>query len=661
MTQPETVEMIEHLWIPMPDGTRLAARMWLPQSARSAPVPAIFEYIPYRKADMVRARDERNHPFLAENGYAALRVDMRGSGDSDGHMPDMYDQNELDDARHVINWLAAQPWCNGKVGMFGTSWGGTASLQANVDAPEALKAVIAVCATHDRYDDDIHHMGGSLITDTFEWGATLPAILAAPLTPDAGKDWMAAWQQRLDSLTWPVENWVREKARGSYWRHGSVIHQADRLSRPILAVGGWSDRYSNSVMSLSEARPDLVWGVAGPWGHHYPDAGHPGPAIGFQHMALEWWDRWLKGTEAEWPKLRVWQREFDQPADAIDVRAGHWIETGPIADCTENRVWHLCGEGLLGTAPGGEAFPVPSDLRVGSDAGDTGYFGRFGGLPLDQSEADKYALTFDTPPLKEDLLVHGKASAGLSVSLAEPAGQILVRLSDIAPDGTAARVCFALGNLALSDSGDYLEAPADTPERSMTITLPSTSYRFKAGHRLRVSIGSSYWPLVWPDPASGGMTVLCGHVHLPVLKETPLALTKPFPAPAGLPKTKTHQTVADPGLIRTSDTSPDGTRTEGWHQPLSEVFYTDIQTSFAYETTAEFQAHPADPLTARSHHRHLARYSRPDGTAEITSWLKAASDAEDFHLTGELLVTWNGAEISRHVWDKRIPRAFGNA
>ena len=276
---PHTVDVVEHAWIPMPDGVRLAARLWIPREAWTAPAPAIFEYIPYRKADMVRARDERNHPFFAAHGYACIRVDMRGSGDSEGHMPDMYAENELSDARSVIEWLAAQPWCNGRVGMFGTSWGGTASLQAGVDAPEALAAVIAVCATHDRYEVDIHHKGGCLLTDTFEWGATLPAILALPPTRNVGEDWRERWEARLRSLAFPLEDWVREEARGDYWRRGSVIHEAERLSCPILAVGGWSDGYSSSVMSLVDARPDLVRGVVGPWGHHYPDQGHPGPAI----------------------------------------------------------------------------------------------------------------------------------------------------------------------------------------------------------------------------------------------------------------------------------------------------------------------------------------------------------------------------------------------
>ena len=206
MTEEFQVEDIEHRWIEMPDGVRLSARIWLPKGAGA--VPAILEYIPYRKRDLVRARDARNHPFFAAHGYACLRVDMRGSGDSEGHLSDMYTPDELSDARHVIAWIAAQDWCNGAVGIFGTSWGGTASLQAAGSAPDALKAVIANCATVDRFEDDIHWMGGCVLTDSFEWGATLPAILAAP--PDAatvGMDWRAMWEERLNALTFPLENW----------------------------------------------------------------------------------------------------------------------------------------------------------------------------------------------------------------------------------------------------------------------------------------------------------------------------------------------------------------------------------------------------------------------------------------------------------------------
>ena len=280
------VTEVEHQWITMPDGVRLSARLWISQGE---PCPAILEYIPYRKRDMVRARDERNHLYFARHGYVCIRVDMRGSGDSEGIMPDMYHQNELDDARHVIDWIARQPWCNGHVGMFGTSWGGTASLQASVEAPEPLKAVIANCATIDRFEDDIHWVGGCLLTDSMEWGATLPAILACP--PDSatlGNEWWDIWQARLAQTAFPFEHWVKNNQRGGYWRHGSIRFQADRLTCPILAIGGWSDRYSNSVMRLACARPDICKGIVGPWGHHYPDRGEPGPAMNFQKIALMW-------------------------------------------------------------------------------------------------------------------------------------------------------------------------------------------------------------------------------------------------------------------------------------------------------------------------------------------------------------------------------------
>src|SRR6056297_4270871 len=108
----------------MSDGTRLAARIWMPDDAAEKPVPAVVEYIPYRKRDGVRLRDETMHPYVAGHGYACVRVDLRGSGDSDGVLTDEYLPQELDDGIEVIRWLAAQHWCSGRVGMIGISWGG---------------------------------------------------------------------------------------------------------------------------------------------------------------------------------------------------------------------------------------------------------------------------------------------------------------------------------------------------------------------------------------------------------------------------------------------------------------------------------------------------------------------------------------------------------
>lgn len=650
------IQETEHIWIPMPDGTRLAARLWLPDGATEQPVPAIVEYIPYRKHDMVRARDERNHPFFARHGYACLRVDMRGSGDSEGEMPDMYSEDELADARHMIGWIAEQPWCSGRVGMFGTSWGGTASLQASIDAPPALKAVIAVCATHDRYEDDIHHKGGLLLTDTFEWGATLPAILASPPSNQVGPEWMERWKARLDTLSFPVENWVRQESRGAFWRHGSIKYQTDRISCPVLAIGGWSDRYSNSVMSLVDARSDLVWGIVGPWGHHYPDQGHPGPGIGFQHLALRWWDHCLKEeTVPDWPRLRVWLREFEEPADAIDVRKGRWMESGSARQKTTIRRLFLSSTGLADT-PSKAEFELTHDLNVGQASGDTGYFGRFGGLPLDQSEDDARTLALDSPPLENDFVLLGGAEITLSVAAEQLRSQLCLRLCDVAPDGRSNRVALAVRNLALDDVLDEPDSSFTNVPREVRVRFHTKAYRFAKGHRIRLSIGTSYWPLVWTPPELGEIRVKDGFIDLPCNEGEISALKLPLPEPQDLVIEKTHQVLAAPKLSRHRHINQDGTVISGWHQGETVVNHHAIRTTFAYETSGEMRLRPENPLSAECDFKHMMRFERPDGTARIDSALRTSCTKSAFVLDGTLTVHWNGSLFHEMTWKRSIPR-----
>lgn len=653
------IDVTDHLWIRMPDGVQLAARLWLPKGARSAPVPALLEYIPYRKADMVRARDERNHPFFAAHGYACLRVDMRGSGDSEGHMPDMYSEHELSDARHVIEWIAAQSWCDGKVGMFGTSWGGTASLQANIEAPDALKAVIAVCATHDRYEDDIHHMGGCLLTDTFEWGATLPAILGSPPTPNVGPHWKDLWKERLKRLTFPVEAWVRHEARGEYWRHGSVIHQADRLSRPILAIGGWSDRYSNSVISLLSARPDLVWGVVGPWGHHYPDQGHPGPAMGFQQLSLEWWDHWLRpgAKKPNWPRLRTWLREFDPPVDAIDARNGGWIEADAPERCAEPKILYLDDKQLSATnsdVNGG--WNLPTNLSVGLAAGDTGYFGRFGGLPLDQGSDDELSQVFDSEPLEQDVVLIGGAIARLQIGTQAQPRQVALRLNDVAPDGQSARVVMAVRNLALNENLDAPIAPLPNIQE-VDVSFPTTAYRFRKGHRIRLALATSAWPLVWPSSEMGGVELKHGSLVLPLHRGQPKDLQTPLPSPLVLPEIKTHRVLSDPPLERFFNHNESGEYISSWSQPFTEVRYNETGTDFGFETSAEHRIAPGKPESAFSTIEHRARYRRIDGTAQIRCRITARSNVNTYFIEGFFSADWDHEKLAEHRWNFSIPRS----
>ncbi|HKJ87155.1 MAG TPA: CocE/NonD family hydrolase, partial [Gammaproteobacteria bacterium] len=287
---PHYVRELENVWIPMSDGAHLAARIWMPEDAEVHPVPAILEYIPYRKRDMTRYRDDQNHPYFAGHGYVSVRVDLRGSGDSDGVLEDEYLQQELDDGVEVIRWLAQQPWCDGNVGMIGISWGGFNGLQMAALRPPELKAVITVCSTDDRYADDVHHMGGCLLGDNLSWASVMFAYNSCPPDPAiVGDRWRGMWFRRLEGSGLWLEKWLRHQHRDDYWKHGSICENYAEVQCPVFAVSGWADGYSNAVFRMLANLNVPRKGLIGPWSHKYPHLGKPGPAIGFLQEALRWW------------------------------------------------------------------------------------------------------------------------------------------------------------------------------------------------------------------------------------------------------------------------------------------------------------------------------------------------------------------------------------
>lgn len=662
-----SVREIEHLWIEMPDGVRLAARIWMPVFPDDRTVPAILEYIPYRKRDMVRVRDERNHWYFASQGYVSIRVDMRGSGDSEGIKPDMYDPPELDDAVSVINWISCQPWCDGNVGMMGTSWGGTASLQAAARRPEALKAIIAVCATNNRFDDDIHHMGGCLLTDTVEWGATLPAILASPPDPvTVGESWRALWMQRLEALTFPLENWVRHETRDDYWRWGAVNESPADIQCPVLAIGGWVDRYSNTVMNVLSQGHDKIWGIVGPWGHHYPDLGSPGPGIGFQQEAVRWWDRWLKGWDNgvdRDPKLRVWMQSFSVPGDQIEKRAGQWVSEGfwP-SDNTKTFVTKLSD-----LTPGrpelvkGDVAEVPWNLNVGSNAGDTGYFGRTGGLPTNQSVDDSHSLTFETEPLEEPLEILGSASFSVCFSADREDATIVARLNDVSPDDQVARVAYGIKNLKLDENGAISATASCQETGKANIELHNTAYRFEKGHRIRLSVSSSYWPVIWPSPKRTEISVstIDSTLALPIRlpkedAEEPLMLEPTVPPGSPTSTVKSSKPVKRSKAFNEET----GEKSIGWCQDFLCVHHELIDLDFGYETRALHTANDDDPNSACSRFDHRMHFCRGDWKVDVYSMAQLTSDESEFRLEGEVRVVENGVAIFERQWSPRITRRW---
>ena len=216
--------------------------MWLPVDAEASPVPAILEYLPYRRREGTAERDALTHPYVAGHGYACVRVDMRGSGDSEGVLTDEYLPLEQDDAVEVIAWLAAQPWCTGRVGMMGHSWGGFNALQVAARRPPALRAILTSCSTDDRYADDIHYMGGALLLDNLRWASTMFAHNSRPPDPAVvGDRWRELWLARLRGSGLWLDTWLRHQRRDAFWRQGSVCEDFSAIECPVFAVGGWLD------------------------------------------------------------------------------------------------------------------------------------------------------------------------------------------------------------------------------------------------------------------------------------------------------------------------------------------------------------------------------------------------------------------------------------
>ena len=658
------VREVEHCWIQVSGGIRLSARLWLPEMPAGGPTPALLEYIPYRKRDMVRIRDERNHAFFARHGYACVRVDMRGSGDSEGLMTDMYRPEELDDALVVIEWMATQAWCDGAVGMMGTSWGGTASLQAAVRRPPALRAIVAVCATDNRFDDDIHHMGGCLITDSVEWGATLPAILASPPDPETvGDDWRRIWRERLEGATFPLEKWIRHETRDAYWRFGSVNESPGDIACPALLVGGWNDRYSSTVMNLLAANGERCWGIVGPWGHHYPDQACPGPGIGFQQEALRWWDRWLKGADNgidEEPRLRVWMQGYAPPRDRLQRRPGRWVsERGwpsPMVAAREFRIGH--GAALRPPpGSGSETVLVPVQPGVGAASGDTGYFGREDGLPLDQRADDALSLVFESAPLPEPLEILGSARLEVSLEAERPVATLAVRLNDVPPDGEVARATWTVRNLALDDSGRTPHHFVPGKVRAFSIVFPNVAYRFDAGHRIRLAVSCAYWPLVWPSPRPARIVLhlAAARLVLPVRGARADEAPVTFPEPVEVAGPKTRSVVPARPLVRRMEEG-DGVRSFRWHLPYRCVHYRDIDLDFGVETHALFNLEVDEPENASARFEHRMRFAREGWVIEVTGIAELGSTASAYRPIGSLVVRENGVLVFERHWSPVIPR-----
>jgi putative CocE/NonD family hydrolase len=663
----ETVR--EDIRIPLPDGTALFARIWRPVT--DEPVPALLEYLPYRLSDWTAPRDWQRHPWYAGHGYASVRVDVRGHGNSGGLPGDEYDATELADGVAVINWLAEQPWCVGRVGMFGISWGGFNSLQIAALAPEPLKAVVTVCSTDDRYDNDVHYMGGSVLAvDMHAWAATMLAFVSRPPDPaHVGDAWREMWLSRLEAVDPLIHTWLDHQTRDDYWKHGSVCEDYGAVKAAVLAVGGWHDPYRDTVLRLVEhLDPGQVRGLIGPWSHQYPDRGlPPGPSIGFLQETLRWWDQHLKNAETgvmDEPLLRSWISESHPPATVYAELPGRWVgDPG----------WPSPQVTPVPYAFQGEPVVVDSPHHTGLDAGRFFPFGNDADLPPDQRDEDAKSACFEFPvaagPAGAPIEILGRPRVRLRLRMDVPAGQAIARLCDVAPDGSSTLVTRGVLNLSARYGRDVVAPWPEGATEDVTFELNGIGHTFPPGHRIRLAVSSAYWPWIWPQAGSAGFVLdpAGSSLELPVRRresteDAPAISFEPAEQsePLGVVFPATLDEQRRPERLVVRDVAEGTWRLEVDPRYGGTRIYPD-GLEFNEEALETYTIQERDPLSARARSEWKVRLRRP-GTgwdARVETRSETSCTADVFVTTNEVICHEGDEVIFHRTWERRIPRTAG--
>ena len=663
---PRTAEVLDE-WIELSDGCRLFARVVLPVDAVSDPVPALLEYLPYRLCDGTAQRDALHHPWYAGHGYASVRVDMRGSGNSGGLLLDEYLPQEQLDAVEVIAWLARQPWCSGAVGMFGISWGGFNGLQVAARRPPALRAVISLCSTDDRYADDVHSIGGCVLgAEVLSWPSFMLGLNALPPDPEhVGEGWRELWHERLEGTPPFLETWLTHQRRDEFWKQGSICEDFAAVACPVYMVGGWADGYTNAIPRVLEglsAAGTPCKGLIGPWAHGYPEVASPGPQIGFLQESLRWWDFWLKGAATgimDEPLLRAWMQEHIAPAASYSFRPGRWIaeEAWPSPRILSR---HLCltAAGTLAANPGPAAWLESRGHEgAGADSGAWCPYGAPADYPSDQRGEDAFALCFSTEPLDERVEILGAPALTLELAADRPQAHVAVRLTDVAPDGSSLLIARGLLNLS-HRHGHETVVPLVPGERvRVRFLLDAAGHAFKPGHRIRLALSPTYWPFAWPSPEIVTLSVSAGpssSLDLPVRAPSELdERLAPFDDPEhAAPLAADDESFRSRRLVR-------DLTTRTWRSELETADRTTLHDSglaFGERGSEISTIVEGDPLSARIDRTYRHEIERGAWRVASETRTSLSATATEFVVATELEVFEGDQCVHRLVRSVSIPR-----
>jgi len=654
------VREIENTWIKLSDGCCLAARIWMPENAETKPVPAILEYLPYRKRDGTTIRDALTHPYVAAAGYVCIRVDMRGNGDSDGLMEDEYTRQEQDDALEVIDWISNQPWCSGNVGMIGISWGGFNGLQVAARQPKALKAVISMCSTDDRYADDIHYMGGTLLNYNLGWAAVMLAYSSRPPDPViVGDEWRDIWMNRLENLPFLIKPWLEHQHRDDYWKHGSICEDYTAVKVPVFLVGGWADGYSNTVFRMLKGLKCPVTALVGPWGHLYPNFGKPEPAIGFLQECIRFWDHWLKDQKNSImdEPVRTYIQDSVPPKAMYDHMPGTWeTHSAWPPPNVSSRSLYPCEGGLCDT-PGKDLIDIQTPQTLGKTGGRWFSFGVKPDLPTDQSPDDKDAVVFETEPLEDDVVICGAPVLKIRLSSDQPFGILCARVSDVRPDGSITRMSYGLINLTHHASHETPEPLVPGKFYTVRLQLNETTWCLPKGHGLRLSLSNTYWPMIWPSPGKTTLTLdesqTC--LELPV-QDHASPLSHPFLEPENGPALEQAWIRPSSGAWTVEEDMETGSLTTHILDDYGDRIISKLGLRTSLKGTEAWKISPDDPLSATADIYFETLTGRADWqiTTQVSTRMKA--DETHFHITANVIALENGKQIFHKSYNHAIKR-----
>ncbi len=658
--------------VPVRDGLELSANLWLPRPRPEEPgerFPVILEMIPYGKDNWRRNSDTARGEWLAARGFALCRLDVRGTGSSPGVAEGEYTEDQTLDGYDAVEWLAGQPWCSGSVGMWGISWGGFTAIQVAKLRPPHLRAILPMYATDDRYRDDVHFRGGCVTaSEKCQYAVSqLGMNVMPPLPAFRGPAWREEWRDRLERTPPWLFPWIREQTDGPFWREGSLAPDYEALECAVFQIAGWTDSYVDSAFRIQERCTNAaVRTLVGNWVHSYPDDAYPGPNIDWLHEMLRFFDRYLNGAESGWedePAITWFEHEWAEPEPFPAAWPGRWRSAPafPVPG-TEELTLSLAAGALVENpvCDDGGVDAVAHRATVGtSGALSWGAGTAPNGLARDLRPDEIRGLTYTTEPLAESLSVIGFPEAVLHLSATMPVATCVVRLSEVSPSGASSLVATGVLNLTHRNSDTDPEPMEPGRVEQVRIPLRATGYRFSPGHRIRLTLLTAYWPVLWPSPLPGEI-----RVH-----RSPLA-----PSRLVLPVLPANAPTLDPPAFRTE---PVAMRDVGGSEedPSEWRIEEDVLRGTVAVTIAEggasiledggrvysserlvLTASDADPAQARLDSVVFYRWTGDGFDVDIRATGDIASDEAAFDVRVDVDVRLDGEPFFAREWSERIPR-----